>query len=346
MSDKTIFFQPAIAVDREIKPLLRYALGAAIIMTAAMALNYTLAYLTPVLAMGFLAPGIKAPTLKSSVGFLMVILVSSFTGFIFSRFFLDYPLVFIPLLILIIFHIYYSARLQQMKVWLIISLLVIPMVSMQSAQMGQLVAVNLFLNALLAMVLVGLVYFIFPENISGTIIAKKPAPIALSAQQRFVAAGKQILVVAPLLICFFVFNWKDMILVLIFVAILSMNPAAANKKLGLAIIAANLGGGLAAIVAFNLLTVVPNLFFMALITLLTGLLFGAGLFTGKPAAALFGTGFSTFLLILGNVTSFFGEAGEMVWSRIFQLGIVVVYIVVAFYVVNHFIPSEKIKNKV
>ena len=231
-----------------------------------------------------------------------------------------------------------------MKVWLIISLLVIPMVSMQSAQMGKLVAVNLFLNALLAMVLVGLVFFIFPENISGTTIAKKPAPIALSAQQRFVAAGKQILVVAPLLICFFVFNWKDMILVLIFVSILSMNPAAANKKLGLAIIAANLGGGLAAIAAFNLLTVVPNLFFMALITVLTGLLFGAGLFTGKPAAALFGTGFSTFLLILGNVTSIFGEAGEMVWSRIFQLGIVVVYIVVAFYVVNHFIPSEKIKN--
>jgi hypothetical protein len=46
------------------------------------------------------------------------------------------------------------------------------------------------------------------------------------------------------------------------------------------------------------------------------------------------------------VTSIFGEAGEMVWSRVFQLGIVVVYIVVAFYVVNHFIPHEKIKNKV
>jgi len=344
MSGNTTSLHPAVAIVREINPVLRYAFGAAIIMTAAMALNYTLSYLTPVLAIGFLAPGVKAPTLKSSLGFLLVILLSSFSGFIFSRFFLDYPLVFIPLLILIIFHIYYTARLQQMKVWLIVSLLVIPMVSMQSAQLGKLVAVNLFLNALLAMVLVGLVYFIFPENNSGTAIAKKPAPIPLSAQQRFVKAGKQILVVAPLLICFFVFNWKGAILVLIFVSILSMNPAAANKKLGLAIIAANVGGGLAAIVAFNLLTVVPNLIFMALLTLLAGLLFGSGLFSGKPVAALFGTAFSTFLLILGNVTSFVGEAGEMVSERVFQLGIVVVYIVVAFYVVNLFIPSEKIKK--
>ena len=87
MSGNTTSLQPAVAVVHEINPVLRYAFGAAIIMTAAMALNYTLAYLTPVLAMGFLAPGVKAPTLKSSVGFLLVILVSSFTGFIFSRFF-------------------------------------------------------------------------------------------------------------------------------------------------------------------------------------------------------------------------------------------------------------------
>lgn len=345
MSGKAILVQPSFALVQKINPVLRYAFGAAIILTSAMALNYTLSYLTPVLAIGFLAPGVKAPTLKSSLLFLLIIFISSLSGSIFSRLFLDYPLVFIPLLLLIIFHIYYTNRFQQMKIWFIISLLVIPMVSMQSAQLGKTVAVNLFLNAVLAMVLVGLVYFIFPESNHETAASKKPAPIPLTESQRFIAAGKQILVVAPLLIAFFIFNWTGAILVLIFVSILSMNPAAANKKLGLALIAANLGGGLAAIAAFNLLTVVPNLVFLALITLLTGLLFGTGLFSQKPAATLFGTGFSTFLLILGNVTSFIGEAGEMVWSRILQLGIVVIYIVVAFFVVNHFIPSEKTSKK-
>ncbi len=339
MSGKTTSFQPESALVHKINPVLRYAFGAAIILSSAMTLNYTLSYLTPVLAIGFLNPGVKAPTLQSSLLFVFIISLSSLSGIIFSRFFLDYPLVFIPLLILIIFLIYYTNRFQQMKMWFILSLLVIPMVSLQSAQLGKIVAMNLVLNALVAMVLVGLVYFIFPENENS--VSKKTATILLSERQRFIAATKQILVVAPLLVLFFVFNWSGVILVLIFVSILSMNPAAANKKLGLALIAANLGGGLAAIAAFNLLTVVPNLFFLSLITLFTGLLFGSRLFSQKPVAGLFGTAFSTFLLILGNVTSFTGEAGEMVWSRILQLGIVVGYIVVAFYVVNHFIPSEK-----
>jgi hypothetical protein len=51
--------------------------------------------------------------------------------------------------------------------------------------------------------------------------------------------------------------------------------------------------------------------------------------------------FSTFVLILGNVTSFRGEAGEEVWTRILQLGIVVIYIVIAFGVVDHFSSHKK-----
>ncbi len=343
MSDKTISTPSGIAVFPGIYPVLRYAFGATIIITAAMALNYTLAYLTPVLAIGFLVPGSKAPTLKSSVLFLLIILSSCFSGFIFSRLFLNYPLVFIPLLILIIFHVYYTTRFQQMKVWFVISLLVIPMVSMQTPQLGKMVAVNLFLNAMIAMVLVGLVYFLFPGDPANETVKKKSVA-ALTPGQRFITAGKQIIVITPLLVLFFVFNWTGALLVLIFVTLLSMSPAASSKKAGVALIVANLGGGLFAIVAFNLLTVVPELIFLSLLTLFTGLLFGAVLFSKSPFAPLSGTAFSTFLLVLGNVTSFTGEAGEMVWSRIFQLGIVVVYVVVAFYVVNHFIPSEKNKN--
>jgi hypothetical protein len=73
-------------------------------------------------------------------------------------------------------------------------------------------------------------------------------------------------------------------------------------------------------------------------------LIGQKLFSQKLLSGLFGTAFSTFLLILGNVTSFVGEAGEMVWTRIFQLAIVVIYVVVAFYLVNDFIPTRKTEN--
>lgn len=341
MSGKSIEIYPVSVAVIELNPLLRYAFGSTIIMLVAMSLNYTLAYLTPVLALTFLAPGAKRPTIKTTLLFLMIVAVTSATGIMFSRFFLEYPLVFMPLLILTIFHIYYTTSLQNMKVWFLISLLVIPMISQQSIQLGSVVAVNLFVNALLAITLVWLVYFIFPYQETTHDVKKATVTIVQSERIRFISAGKKMLVIMPVLISFFVFNWTKSLLVLIFISILSMNPMFANKKAGMALIVANMGGGLAAIVAYNLLTIVPNLIFLGLLTLLTGLIFGEKLFSRKPLSMLFGTGFSTFLLILGNVTSFIGEAGEMVWTRIFQLAIVVVYLVIGFFLADHFITADK-----
>jgi len=78
-----------------------------------------------------------------------------------------------------------------------------------------------------------------------------------------------------------------------------------------------------------------SLVFLPLLTLLAGLLFANGVFSSKPAAPLFGMAFSTFLLILGNLISIAGEAGEMVWVRILQIGMAMIYMVIAFGVVEH-----------
>jgi hypothetical protein len=232
-----------------------------------------------------------------------------------------------------------------MKVWLIISLLLVPMVSLQSAKMGNLVAVNLFINALLALLMVWVVYFIFPGKGAVPDENKKPITGPLSPRQRFISAITKSMVVIPVLIMFFVFNWSDSLLVLFFVAILSMNPAAANKKTGLAMILANLGGGLAAIIVFNLLAVATSFIYSGILTLLVGLLFGNALFGGKPAAPLFGMAFSTFLLILGNVISLAGEASDIVWLRILQIGIAMLYMVIAFGLIEHVSFIKKLKSE-
>ncbi len=332
----------AAAINKESshsRQIVRYATGATIIMMIAMIADYNLSYLTPVLALNFLSPGVKPLTFRTSLAFLLTIAGASILSILFTRSFLDYPLVFLPLISMAIFLIYYTARFQKMKVWLIISLLVIPMASLQSPEMGNLIAVNLFINALIAVILVAAVNFLFPfgeleEN--GAQVQKGPE---LTDWQNFNAAVIKTLVVVPVLFVFFIFNLAEALLVMVFISILSLNPATANKKAGMAIILANLGGGIAAIIAFNLLTIVPDIFFLGLIALLAGLIFGVRLFDRKPVSPMFGMAYSTFLLILGNVTSFRGEAGEKVWSRIFQLGIVVIYFVVAFALVGRI--SEK-----
>ena len=341
MSGKTGVITTGIATTDDFFPILRYALGSAIIIMVATGADYTLSYLTPVLALNFLAPGSRAPALKSSFAFLLTIALASLAGILFSRFFLDFPLVFLPLMILAIFYIYYTTHLQKMKVWLIISLLLIPMMAMQSAGLASAVAINLLLNAFLAILLVWIIYFIFPFKQSVVEETKAKVMEAQPEFQRYLSSLKKILVVMPVIVLFYVFNWSDALLVLIFIAILSMNPATSNKKAGIAIIAANLGGGLAAIIAYNLITIVPDILFFGMLVLLTGLLFGKGVFSRKPAATLYGMAFSTFLLILGDVISFTGDAGEKVWTRIFQLSIVVIYIVIAFRLVDHFSSSKK-----
>jgi len=345
MSGNTSVIKPHVAAITDAFPVFRYAAGSAIIMVVVMSAGYTLAYITPVLALTFLSPGAKPPTLKSGITFIFIISIASLAGFLFTRLFIEFPLVFLPLLALIIFHLYYTTSLQHMKMWLILSLLLIPIVSMQSDKLGGIVAMNLVMNALLAMIMVGLVYFIFPaQGLAGTDKKIQPIP-PLSDRQRYISAGIRILIVLPVLVLFFVFQWTESLLVLIFIAILSMNPASNMRKSGIGIIIANISGGLAAILVFNLLVIVPNVLFFGLLTLLSGLYFGNKLFSQKPIAPLYGMAFSTFLLVLGSVTSSAeGEAGETVWQRILQIGLAVIYIVVGFGLVDHLSRSKRVKN--
>jgi hypothetical protein len=50
-------------------PVLRYAIGATFIMAVTSLWNYELAYLTPVLSLMYIAPGVKPLTAKQAIGF-------------------------------------------------------------------------------------------------------------------------------------------------------------------------------------------------------------------------------------------------------------------------------------
>ena len=122
-----------------------------------------------------------------------------------------------------------------------------------------------------------------------------------------------------------------------------MSPGMANAKVGVFMIAANILGGLCAILGYKLLVMVPLLPYMILLTLLVGFIFGNKLFSKNKLAPIFGTGFSTFLLILGSVTSSDDQAGEAVWSRLLQISMAVIYVVIAFGILNYF---NKKKQKI
>lgn len=326
-------------------PILRYVVGSCFILGVTSLLNYDLAYLTSVLALGYMAPGAKPLTLKQGGSFIVILTIITGLTVVFTELFLDYALVFMPLLLLSLLWLYYTDKLPMMvKLFALISLVIIPFVSIDANAIGSYVAVRLVFNAFMAIILSQLVFRVFPLCEADIPFEKKKQEVKKqSEQERFLYAVRIILILLPVLLLFYMFKLSSSVLVLTFIAILSISPALANPKVGLVMIVANVLGGLFGILAYRLLVVVPNFSFMIMVALCIGLFFGSRLFSESKYASIFGSGFSTFLLILGSVTSSDAEAGAKVWSRVIQISIAVTYVVIAFAILNRMINSKKEK---
>ena len=324
--------------------MLRYALGSTLLMALAMGIGWNLAYLTPVLALGFFAPGSTMPSFKEGLAFVATIAMTTLTSFIFTKLFLDYILLFILLLGLALLTIFYTNKLgPKPKVFMLISLLLIPMLGLQNLAIS-LVFTKMFIGgAAITMVLVWVIYSLFPDKSAPVVsTAAKASGEGPPAQARFSYALDTLMIVFPVVLVFFFFQWTGGLIILIFITILSMQPSF-NYKAGMAMILGNLLGGIFAIVAYELVVMVPFYPYFVLMVLAVSLFFASRLFSKSPRAPLFGMGFSTFLLITGQSISSTDDAGGKVWMRVLMIMIAVIYVVTAFRIMEAY--KEKRKRK-
>lgn len=331
---------------RTLIPVLRYVVGSCFILGVTSLLNYDMAYLTSVLALGYLAPGAKPLTVKQGGGFVLILAIITGLTVIFTELFLDYALVFMPLLLLSLLWLYYTDRLPMMvKLFSLVSLVIIPFVSIDSGAIGSYIAARLVFNAFMAVILSQLVFMMFPLCEADIPFEKKKQEGEKQSElERYRYAVSIIVILFPVLLLFYMFKLSSSVLVLTFVAILTISPALSNPKVGLVMIVANILGGVFGILAYRLLTIVPDFTFMILIALSIGLFFGSRLFSDSKYAGIYGSGFSTFLLILGSVISSDAEAGSKVWSRVIQISIAVSYVVLAVGILNRIIEAKKGKS--
>lgn len=328
------------------KPMFRYVLGTCLIMTITTLLNYELSFLTSVLALSFMAPGAKPLKFKQAATFIIILTFLTGFAYVFSSIFIDYPFVFMPLLCLGILWIYYSQKLPMIiKLFALMSVLIIPLISLEATAAGGMIAISLVFNTLMAICLTQLMFVIIPWSKEDDAFLKIKGPVEKRIPtEQFKYAINILFVLLPLLLLFFIFKLSGGLLVLIFAAILSISPALSNPKVGAVMVIANILGGLLAIIAYKLLTVVPLFPFMVLLTFIVGLILASNLFSNKKTASIFGTAFSTFLLILSSVTSSDSEAGSEVWTRVIQIAMAVIYVVVAFRILNFFINRKQLSN--
>lgn len=342
MSDKVLHISNFKIGWKESIPVLRYVLGSAFIVAVSSLINYDLAYLTAVLGLGYLAPGARPLTFKQGVGFLLVLSILTLLAVLFASAFQQYALVYIPLLLLTLLWIYYTDRLPMMvKLFALMSIVLIPFLSIDSTAIGAFIAVILVFNAFMAIALTQMVFMIFPlSEADQKFLKEKAAAPKQSSQQRYIYAVKIMCIITPVIILFYLFQWSSSVLILTFVAILTVSPALASPKVGLVMIVANILGGIFGILAYQLLVMAPSFIFMMLLVLLVGFAFAQKLFSDNKYGGIFGSAFSTFLLILGSVTASDDEAGSKVWDRIIQISMAVIYVVATFGLLDRIYKSK------
>lgn len=277
MSAKSINIDGAVLSPPKTREILRYAFGTAIVVGVSYSAAWPVAFLTPVFALMFLGSPAPCPTFKQGFGFVLVIAIASFAGVILTKALLPYPLVYVPLIGLILLHIFYATPKQIppfLKVFLLLALSAIPFLGLQSLDLAMIFAGSLVFNGAATVVLVWFVYGFIPDpfTIKPTVSTPKPPPPEVPKSIRFQNALISTIVVFPVLLMFYFFEWTSALTSLIFVMILAMQPGfAKNFKAGKLMILANIGGGIAAIIGYELLVITPLFPFLLLLVVFFGL---------------------------------------------------------------------------
>jgi hypothetical protein len=337
--------------DPRYRPALRYAFGATIIMGVAMYYGGDLSYIVPLLALNFLGPGTKKPTLKDSLEFILVVAISSLLSYFFTATLYQFIWVYILLLALILLWIYYTDKISFMvKMFLLISLLAmpVPIPGVPIKVWAGILAGTLIIGSVFTVIMVWFVYALFPDSPQKQLAA---APKGQSAQAkpgkylRMQNALQTFIVTFPVILLFIFFQGGNALLVLIYIVILSMLPRQMGVMAGMGKVYGNIIGGAVTIVFYEILTVVPNYFFFLVLFLGIALLFARRVFSDHPRASLYKTGFSTLVLIIGSTTTGTDNAANEIYIRVFQVLMTVIYVVGAYALLDALILRKQFNRK-
>jgi hypothetical protein len=307
---------------------LRFIAGITSGFMLAQLVNWPLAYIMPML----LSMLLSGPTVDLKTGglFLAVIFGSCAFGLLLSMSVINLPIVCIALFGLLLLHIYRAGNLGLPPfavTLLILGVVVIPLPGLPSVHLSWMLAEGLWLSSLIAVSLAVLFFSIFPHT---------PEPEAKSSPSSPLPAGIaaliSTLIVLPLVTVFYTLFWVDMIVLLIVSTNLAQNvDLAASAKGGTALLAANLLGGVFAIGTYHLLVMAPNPFFMLALVALIATVFARKILSDDPIAPIYGTAFSTVLLLLGSaISNDSKDATEAFLTRIFLLSLAITYVVGSF----------------
>jgi len=329
---------------------LRYAVGVTIAAALAFAIEWPLSFLFPVLSAVFLALPMPKPSLQQGLRNARDTLFAFGVGFIFSQFILPFPVIYVPMLALALFHTYYHLN-RGGSFWLVLMLLLCLLLMPVLAGVHEMLAIGvvqgLVGSSWLTIGLLWLAHYLVPDapvSAAASQNAKKPA----GYQPGFSApaaetALKSTIVVLPLAVMFIANNWSGQILVLVFAAVFTLSPDLdKGRTAGLNSIKSTLIGGGAACVVYWALVAVPEYHFLILLMFFASLCFGAAINSGSAIARYLPSAMVAMIILVNSSLEEGASFSEALFLRILFISMAAIYVVTALKVLAVFWPKKQL----
>ena len=238
------------------------AVGTALGMWVSQAISWPMSFVAPLLAFVFLSLPLPRPTLKMTLGFILVLAASSFAGVVLLPFLQHARWVGIGLFVLALFYtFYFTARGGSAAIGMLMTVgltLVAAVGSVSSAVMVE-IAKWMTICAVWAMGFVWLAHALIPDPPSPPGRAgKKPPPAARpDLETAHLRAMRSMLVVLPIALLFF-FSSASTSYLVVMIKVASMGQQAENdntKAVGKSLLMSTVIGGIGAIIMWKVMSI-------------------------------------------------------------------------------------------
>ena len=299
----------------------RIAFAAAVGFTLGYVLGWDFPFLPPLFAVQLLTAS-RSLNLKQAVGFAVLMVAGCVFSVLIAQIFVQTPFVLILVLAVLNFLAFLMlARGRAVPVAniLLITVPVVPLVAVTDIELAYGLVYTLIAGSILAVLLVFLAYAFFPARNHANEVAEPPV------EERFpVGAALANTAVLMSLLILVISSGSPVSVIVIMTAVTILRQPAIAAAYGF--VMGNVTGGLAATIAYLLVTLFPSPAFLLLVVLLIGLIFGAKIAEGGVLAPMYIVGLMTFLIVIGlGLSPLPGDSGAIFITRVFHVIIAATY---------------------
>ncbi len=319
---------------------LRVAFGVTITFLIALWFDWTLGYLAPAFAAPLLlAPA--APSLSTMVRILVITMLVVLAFYFVAGFARAFPFFFLLAMWPALFATLLLMERQGsplIVLLLLLGLMFQPMVAKISMELSWNVGMSSFWNIGVSLVVTQVMFAVFPPLPGQPKPPTKPKVSDAEARRR---AAVMTVITGLYTMAYFGFDWTNVhtpIYIAIFIQQISL---AVGLKMTKGIMAANVFAGLIGWGMYELFVMVPNLFFVALLTLTVVLLFARVMTSDSPLAPLAGGALNVLVFLVGSAMISWGDdQTDKFIDRLGEIGMAAIYAIAALVVLQALFPPK------